>query len=267
MGDITRGLASVTSIKRGQADVSSVYRGQSLIWSATPPTPPLPSIYTTNLQQWIDPFYSAGYNTDLSGNGRNATLEGGLTVDGSGFYDLTGPSKRIDLNYIPNVSSNPSVTLCVWFNAASNCVQTRDSVGIIGNFNSSATSNWIYMQVEGNYGGSGTVGELYAHVRSNNSSTAFSCGFINDAAWRYHCMVINGSAGTLTHYINGSSAGSASLPASRNFSSGNNLYAFAFESSRFFYNSKGGSIQIYDAALGSTEINQNYNALKADYGL
>jgi hypothetical protein len=38
MGDIKRGITSISDLKRGSTDVNFVYRGTNLVWQRTTPT-------------------------------------------------------------------------------------------------------------------------------------------------------------------------------------------------------------------------------------
>ncbi len=123
MGKIERGITDITSVRRGQTAVSKVYRGRTLIWE---PVAPGPSYVTTNLYQYIDPFrstISGGTATDLSGNGRSATLVnsiasvGSLGGGNSGWQlNVKGSSaKSLNLGLNNTDFNTAGGTLEIWF--------------------------------------------------------------------------------------------------------------------------------------------------------
>tara|TARA_B110000285_G_scaffold200468_1_gene234391 strand:+ start:60 stop:869 length:810 start_codon:yes stop_codon:yes gene_type:complete len=89
MGEIYRGNAAISSIHRGNTAVSNVYRGNTEVWSAAAGIP----VTTDGLIQYID-FNGGSYNgtstlTDLSANGKNATMQGAnlYGADNAGYGD------------------------------------------------------------------------------------------------------------------------------------------------------------------------------------
>jgi hypothetical protein len=92
-------------------------------------------------------------------------------------------------------------------------------------------------------------------------------------AWYYVGLSYNGT--TLSAYVNGSSAGSATYSRQTPYNNGGNValrYGIALTDSTNlgnggYGNFRWGAFQVYNTALNSSNVLQNYNAQKSRYGL
>ena len=99
-------------------------------------------VVTDSLEQWIDPLVSS--TADQSGNGRNVTLNGGLSTSG-GVYILDGGSKYIDAGWQQTLST--TWTWCTWFKINAAGMTTLPN-SIISNYQTSTTP-FFFLGVEG----------------------------------------------------------------------------------------------------------------------
>jgi hypothetical protein len=236
----------------------------------TPPTASFPTsgapIVTSGLTVYLDAGNAASYSgtgttwTDLSGNGNNGTL-----VNGVGYSSANGGLLVFD-------GANDYVSL-------TNTIQFDNSdFTITGWFKADASQSNAYANVwQSGYANSGPLidanidnGLLVCDVRGpaaidNLVATSFS---VNTAQWFNFALVRTGS--TVSLYVNGSLASSISGSFSFDVDSpgvvpviGNGL---GNTNNRFFK----GSIPVigaYSRALTAAEITQNFNALRARFGL
>lgn len=188
--------------------------------------------------------YTNGSSTiyDLSGNNRNGTVSnvvfsngfgGVVSTDGLSTSNITLPNTSLSL-----ISSNYTVIGAARYNGAS-----RERI-------ITAYNNW-----------------LLGHW-SNRVNSYFAGGFvstqnaINDTNWRIYAGTGHIVNDLYTYYINGilldsnsnGSYGPDGIKIGGYISSENSNAQFSF-------------LQIYNRVLSSSEILQNYNALKARFGL
>ena len=193
--------------------------------------------------------------TDLSGNGRNATLynmdganfdsaDGGtLTFDGGNEYaEITGAS---DLGGFTG-----DFSIEFWFKGGN---QIRYAV-FLEHYGPSV-QRWAIQAESG-----GTTNMIWVR----NGSTIFETSGIDalDDAWHHHAVVRDGS--TITYYIDGVSRGSETF--SGTLSSGTTLGIGKYSSGSYHINGNLSNVRIYSGkGLTADEVQQNYNALKGRY--
>lgn len=222
------------------------------------------SIVTDGLILNLDAGNSASYPgtgttwTDLSGNGNNATLVNGvgysssnggyLTFDGSNDYALG-----------TNVNISTAATLITWFKTS-----TSQSNKYIFNL------PWIS-------GGSNGFDLAFIQLTDlgTNLSTTTQLGYsklysvpggYNDNVWRMLVATYDGS--NLKLFINGSQVGSSLVATGTIRQTVNGEYNVGRFGSYGAYGIVDvASVNVYNRALNSTEITQNFDALKSRYGL
>jgi hypothetical protein len=189
---------------------------------------------------------------DLSGNGYHGTFNGPITwVNvGYGAFSFNGGSTWIDTQL--NIDANPN-SVCAWFYCTD--VTTANGRGVV------LTDNGGWDK------GFGTVSSLWEIHVGDNQATSGTNAPVNNK-WYFGCLTYSNTNVIL--YINGANAvyTKGSGPGG---TSGEPV-----EIGRAYYSGGGGSrwwagyisnVQIYNRVLSSSEINQNYNAIKWRYNL
>jgi len=230
-----------------------------------------PKIVTDGLVLHLDAANHRSYPksgttwTDLSGNGNNGTLTNGPTFSGDNVgsivFDSTNDYVRVPFN--SSIALSSSGSLSVWCYPAT--LTQRSFAGLMG-----MTT-----------GGSGGQQSYYIHWRQFNNTIAATIqnsGTYNIIAksppqviaWYNFVFTWNGSS--LNLYENGESAAS---PVSQTINAqqlntqvdiGGNMFGAAAGISGFF-NGRISNAKIYNRALSATEIQQNFNATRARYGV
>ena len=196
---------------------------------------------------------------DLSGNSNNGTLTNGPTFNSGnlgsivfdGVDDYVLCSKQ---NALVNVTQ---FTIGAWMKR-----NLSNSVVIIGQIETLSNDVSFELWSDGNAYfevGNGTNGYGYIANTSTN--------------WQYLMMVFNGTGGInsdrLKAYINGTLQTltySGTIPSSTG-TVNTNLNIGAYITNSNYSNGNISAVQIYNRALSSTEITQNYNATKTRFGL
>ena len=199
----------------------------------------LPASYPLVLNQWYD----------LSGNGNTGILNNTITYSSSSYGNLEFNS--IDSDYITFASTsnipsgNDNYTISTWFNPSS--LGTKGLVGW-GSYGSTNEVNALALSGSGiiNYWGGN---DLYATASLSTGS------------WYNVVAVYDGT--TREIWLNGSSIAN-DTPVGHNVTYTGNLTVGLTDTSEYF-DGKIGEVQVFNRALLSTEIAQNYNALLPRY--
>lgn len=195
---------------------------------------------------------------DLSGNGNNGTLLNGTgyTTDNNGalvFDGLNDSSNHGNPSSLNITTEN--FTLSAWFNI------------------NSFVSGWTSIFQKGT---SGNIG-YGMHLNGNilNASIQAAGGFnqhvslgtaVPTNTWINACLVFN-RASNVVGYINGTSVGSDSIASNAgSLATASNLVIGAYPSS-WWFPGKISSASIYNRALSSNEIQQNFNAMRGRYNV
>lgn len=223
-------------------------------------------VVTDGLEQWIDPLVST--TVDQSGNGRNVTLNGGLTTSG-GNYILDGGTKYISNGWSQTLTGEFS--WCAWMKIGSgNAAIGPVYVNIISNYQTSTTP-FSQMGFNGyNESNNGQMSIRAMRTTGNNEAARvfMSADDMRDDTWHYYCWSHNCATGEYWGWKDGSLLLNATDAAETgNYTSGQNLITYGGHSSRYFADAEGGPFQIYNKVLSDDEVLQNYNADKARYGL
>lgn len=205
------------------------------------------NIVTAGLVLNLDAGNTASYSgtgttwTDLTGNGYNGTL-----VNGVGYSSLNGGSLSFDgtddIVNLSNVATTNTFTLNMWIYP----IPSSDVYGAL--FTQASFAGIFYL------GGSKKI--TYYTTPTDRVTTAV---LIEN---RWNNVVIINNGGNVSFYIN------SALDAST-FSSVNGFTAGMIGNDNFSENFKGNIsiINLYNRVLSSTEILQNYNAIRSRYGL
>ena len=224
---------------------------------------------TSGLVLWYDPSNPASYPgsgttvTDLSGNSRNGTMSN-ITYT-SPYFAYNGTNSQVSIadNALLEPGSG-SWTIEAWVNqnASGNDV-------VLGKFDpgggaqdvsySIRTTNTSYYAQWGSGSGSGST--LYV-----NSTT-----FIGTLNTWYQLVYVftNGATKTLETFVNGASIGTVSHSLAGILNTTANLYLGSYNNGEYaqWFDGKIGITRLYNTALSSAEVLQNYNADRAKYGL
>ncbi len=227
------------------------------------------NLTTNGLVLYYDPSSVSSYPgsgttiTDLSGNGRNGTMSN-ITYT-SPYFTYNGSSSQISIadNSLLEAGSG-DWTMEVWVNQS---VSGNDVV--LGKFDpgglasdvsySIRTSSTTYYAQFGS--GTGSGGTLY--VNSTNH-----VGTLN--TWYQIVYVFtNVATNTFETFVNGNSIGSVNHSLASLLNTSANLYIGSYNNGEFpqWFDGKIGITRLYNRALTSTEVLNNYNADKSKYGL
>ena len=198
---------------------------------------------------------------DLTGNGRNATLQNGPTYSASNGGYLTFVDTSFQHATIPNVGDLSQWTAEAWARATVS-LSSKVTAIFCNQYNLSTKLNFS--------------------LGTNRAPTSYNlcAGYYNGLwrttngfaptlnAWTHHIGTYDGS--TINQYVNGSL--NTSLSYSGTSQSGGELRIARRwdDSATLASNYFGGdiaAIRLYNRALSSSEVTQNYNALKSRFGL
>jgi hypothetical protein len=236
--------------------------------TSTPTSTPTVPV-TTNLVLYYDPSNSSSYPgtgtiiNDLSGNGLNGTMSN-ITFT-SPYFSYNGTSSQIQV--ADNALLEPGSgdwTMEVWVNQS---VLGNDVV--LGKFDNGG------LTVDVSYSIRTTNTTYYAQLGSGSGSGSSlfvnSTNYVGTIGTWYQIVYVftNVASNTFQTFVNGVSIGSVghNLPSILNVS--NPLYIGSYNGGEFaqWFDGKIGITRLYNAALTSTQVLQNFNADKSKYGL
>jgi hypothetical protein len=229
----------------------------------------LPDITTSNLVLWYDPSFSTSYpgsgstitnlaNTSLAGTMSNITYS-------SPYFTYNGSTSQVTVadNSVLEPGSG-SWTMEVWVN--------QTAIGndvVLGKFDNGGLS------VDVSYSIRTTNSTYYAQIGSGSGSGSSlfvnSTNFVGTLNTWYQLVYVftNGGTKTLETFVNGTSIGIVSHSLASILNTSNNLYIGSYNNGEYaqWFDGKIGIVRLYNAALTSSQVLQNYNANKSTYGL
>lgn len=232
-----------------------------------------PKIVTGGLQVYLDAANRKSYPGtgttwyDLSGNGNNATLNGGVQTGFSGLYGGTFNFDNAD-DYVSIGNFNfetlgQSRSLTVMFGAYKKFYgtggnNTGDSRVLQGS-DDGYSQGWRIFEVNNGTPGTaftGAQGFSYGYV--NSGATIYDtvnrpaiCAFSQNGA-SLLCFINNTfGGGTMNAYVNGTNSGTI----------GGAGYGVGYFGGYISF------LQVYNRSLTKTELLQNYDAMKSRFGL
>ena len=221
-------------------------------------------IVTASLEQWLDVTQGseAAALTDQSGNGRNATNNGGGNITyntGTKVFDIacTADGQYIDTAYEPAWTSD--WTIEIWAKMTS--VAGAGGISLVGNRESAGTDFYIVSANETN----GKIETYWIDAANVADISPTPSASYFDGSY-HHIVAVNDSA-TLRLYVDTTEIGTFSVSGFGAPSNGNNLSLMGNYLTKYWDDANMGSYRVYSAALSPSEITQNYNAEKAHYGL
>jgi hypothetical protein len=224
---------------------------------------------TSDLILYYDPSNSSSYPgtgttiNDLSGNNLNGNMSG-ITFT-SPYFSYNGSSSQVRVadNALLEPGSG-SWTTEAWFYSNS----FASSAVVLGKFNNGGTSQNVSYSIRVN-----TSGSLFAQYSNGVFAT-----FVNSTpytislnTWYQVVYVWTNSGGikTLETFINGSSIGTVNHTFNSILNSTNPLYLGSYNGGEYsqWLNGRIGITRIYNAALTSAQVLQNFESDKSKYGL
>jgi hypothetical protein len=227
-----------------------------------------PSIVTSGLVLALDAANVRSYPGsgttcfDLSGNGNTGTLTNGPTFNSSNLGSLSFDGVD-DYVSIPNSSTlNPntgSFSIVCWVNSdPSNGGDGWDL--------------WVGKRITGSngyyVGANNPSGARF--IVANDASSRTDTGFIGYTfnTWAMFTSILNRENNTQTIIRNDFAESSTVTPSGGNYNNSGVLSIGAdIGVNSFFVNGRIGPVLIYNRALTTAQVTQNYNATKGRYGL
>lgn len=225
------------------------------------------SIITENLQQWlqVETGTESGTLTDSSGNGNNATNEGGSDIvydTTNKWWDVNADNKTdyIDSNYEP-ANWLGDWTIECWINMTS---LEGGASSFVGNRESAGTNFFIMAANEGN----GKL-EIYWIGGGETAISPTPASSYFDSQWHHVVATHNSSTTTLKLFVDKTEVGNGSTSGRSAPSNSNKLSLMGnyLSTSRYWDDALFGSYRVYSSDIGSEGVTQNYDAEKAHYGL
>ncbi len=221
---------------------------------------------TNNLVLYYDPSNVSSYPgtgttvNDLSGNGLSGTMSN-ITFT-SPYFTYNGSSSQISTADTPSLepgSGDWSMEAWVYLS------NTTGSKVILGRFNNGGGSDDVSysMRVSG--------ANIFAQFGDGSGSFVNSTGFTASINTWYQVVYVwkNVSVNNIETFINGTSIGNVSHSLPSLLNSTNPMYIGSYNGGEFsqYMNGRIGITRLYNVALTSSEVLQNFNADKSKYGL
>ena len=252
-----------TNTQTGTPDVTPT-NTQTPTPTSTPAVP-----ITSNLVLYYDPSNVSSYPgsgttiNDLSGNGLNGSMSG-ITFTSPYFtYNGTSSQVRVADNLLLEPGSG-DWTMEVWVNQT-----TSGNDVVLGKFNNGGVASNVSYSIRT------TNTTYYAQLGSGSGSGSSlfvnSTNYVGTLSTWYQLVYVfkNGGTKTLETFVNGSSIGSVSHSLASILNSTNPLYIGSYNGGEFsqWFDGRIGITRLYNDALTSSEVLQNFNADKSKYGL
>lgn len=215
-------------------------------------------IYDNSLVLYLDAANTRSYPGsgttwyDLSSTKNDGTLIASPTYNGTSFT-FNGSTQSVG-SFPIQIADTGSKTISAFVNP----IDSTTSMGICGTY-AGVGGGWGVLL---NYSGNGEI--IYFHAAGttagvNNAITAGN-------TWYHICAAYNKATTTVTFYRNGVQFGSPNTSVTTlTLNPINGGVAYDGQGRQF--SGKISNIQIYNRVLSSTEVLQNYNALKSRFGL
>jgi hypothetical protein len=224
---------------------------------------------TNNIVLWYDPSQPSSYPgsgttiTDLSPNPVNGTLANISYTNP--YFNYNGSNSQVT---IPDTSKlepgSGDWTMEAWFYTTA--FKTGSAGVILGKFDPGGGSIDVSYSIRTN-----STGGLFSQIGDGTGSFINSTNYQTSlSVWAQVVYVWkNIATNTLETYINGASIGSVNHSLGSILNTSANLYLGSYNGGEFsqWFNGRIGIVRLYNRALTSAEVLQNYNADKSKYGL
>jgi hypothetical protein len=203
---------------------------------------------------------------DVSGNGYNATLTGSLGISASfnsnfgGVIQFNLSSSAVLLRPVQD-----DFSLCCWFRtnqiaSASGFPQWYGGMGLV---------DCEVANIVDDFGTSMGAGKVLFGTGKNTPSTDLtitSSITYNDNVWHHMIATRVRSTGLLTLYMDGQQVATGTSGV-QSLTTATNMRIGAIQINNNFFSGSIANVQVYNRALSSSEVLQNYNAKKFRFGL
>lgn len=185
---------------------------------------------------------------DISGNGRNATINGSPTFT-NGYFDITSDSTYISLSNSGLVPRTNDFTYCTWIN-----FDSTDSLDTI--FENGSWTDTLLFRFETN------LFTIYAESALRGT-----------LAWtpvtnRWNNIILRRQSNTVSGFVNNVQIGTPFTMSTDIDLANTTLFLMRSQhTTGQFVDGKIATFSIYNRALSDDEILQNYNAQKTRFGL
>lgn len=205
---------------------------------------------------WDFSTYTSGNVIDLSGNGYNGTVSSATFTNSPPYYfnfdgvnDVITDGSSVSTGLV-------SISGCVWFYP----VSTTNNFRLFNKYTPSATNGYLLWY-------SGSTSKIRFDGRNSSAAYLFveSTATVSINQWHFTCGVKSGN--TWSIYINGVLDNSATLGDATTTFTNNTFKVGAIPEFSLYGQGRIGQVMIYDKALTSTEVLQNFNATKSRFGL
>jgi hypothetical protein len=198
--------------------------------------------------------YSGTGNTwyDLSGNGLNGTLTNGPTFTGIGStssISFDGTNDYIDCGYSSLINNVTQMTIECWYKSASINVEGM----LFSTYTNSPSNLGYHFEIYQ----SKIMLQVYPSGTYTQSSTTLS-----NNTW--YQLIVTYNSGTITYYVNGISAGSASYTFNPSTA---NLLLGKWPTNSYYLNGQLANVRFYNRALSAYEIKQNFDFYRTRYNI
>jgi hypothetical protein len=225
---------------------------------------------TANLTLSLSPssYSGSGSTWDTTTGTTDATLVGSPTYNSSSGFTFNGTSQygRIpSVDGVTNFTNSSEYTVELWFNPSSGQPNSGEAE-MLEKWNQSNQSRYPYTFRYAENTGNVLVA---AYDGTNFPSVSFS-GFPT-STWAQAVGVFNFTTDVLTVYRNGVASGTTSLAGVGNISNTSSVgIACRLKTDatgEIFFKGSIAAVRIYDTALSSAQVLQNFNADRYKYGL
>ena len=224
-----------------------------------------PNVVIDSLVLYLDASNDESYPgsgttwTDLSGNGNNGTLTNGPTYN-SGSLVFDGVDDYVDCGTASSLNDTlTGLTVSVWYKVGTNRTE------IIAENGTGFGAGTFYIAQEDSSNLSFLVANASAQYQRIYGTSSYIIG-----TW-YNFVGVWSSGSSIRAYINGQDTSQALLSPFGNLTSvrsGNaNLFIGRRPGGSLYSSGTISNFSIYNRALTTSEISQNYNALKSRFGL
>lgn len=213
------------------------------------------AVVTSNLQLYLNPTVYSGSGTTWTDSSTNAyaTTLVGAPVYNTTYFTFDGTTEYVNTN---QSLAAETFSVGAWFRTSASGIK------MILSKESFAGNPWNYrIWLNG--------GQITADISQVTTQAALSSPLTtyNNGNWYYVMFTRDDSNWYL--YINGSQIATRADPYTGSITNAQELWIGRsyYTGGNYQYTGDLGEIFIYDRSLSSSEILQNYNATKADYGL
>jgi len=226
-----------------------------------------PSIVTNGLVLNLDAANIKSYPgsgttwTDLSGNNNTGTLTNGPTFsrDGGGSIVLDGTNDNIVINNNSTINFTTNFSINCWINIVS---LPRTYLGILDKFDG-INSNGYAIDIP-NGGGGMPTRFRFTVGQGGSFKSVIATSSITLGQWYHVCGIYDGSF--IRIFINGILENTTACTGLITVTS-ENLILGGDNVSTLYANNRYSVLQLHNRALSTSEIQQNYNALKSRFNL